>query len=64
MGFHKRFITKDTILLTSEEQLDTLFSSDALLFGDEWSSEFYDLFRDGIEYNKILEKLKNYENDN
>jgi hypothetical protein len=57
MGFHKRFITKDTIMLTDESNINVLFSSDALIFGDEWSSEFYDLFKEGYEYNEILKKL-------
>jgi hypothetical protein len=57
MGFHKRFITKDTITATDESNIDVLFSSDALIFGDEWSSEFYDLFKEGKEYNEIIKKL-------
>jgi len=57
MGFHKRFITKDTIMLTDKSNLDVLFGSDALIFGDEWSSEFYDLFKQGKEYNEIIKKL-------
>lgn len=57
MGFHKRFITKDTIMLTDKSNLDVLFGSDALIFGDEWSSEFYELFKEGKEYNEIIKKL-------
>lgn len=64
MGFHKRFITKETILSTSKEHINTLFSADALLFSDEWSSRFYELLNEGYEYNEIIEKLKNNENDN
>lgn len=58
MGFHKRFITKETILTTSKEHLDTLFSSEALLFSDEWSSRFYELFIEGYKYDEIIEKIK------
>ena len=57
MGFHKRFITKDTIMLTDKSNIDVLFGSDALIFGDEWSSEFYELFKEGKEYNEIIKKL-------
>jgi hypothetical protein len=57
MGFHKRFITKETIMLTDKSNLSVLFGSDALIFGDEWSSDFYDLFNKGYEYNEILKKL-------
>ena len=61
MGFHKRFITKDTILLTKENQLNTLFSSDALLFGDDWSMDFYQLFKEGYKKEEIIKKI--YENE-
>jgi hypothetical protein len=63
MGFHKRFITKDIILLTEEEHLDTLFSSDALIFEDDWSMEFYNMYYDGLTIKEIKEKLIDYEND-
>lgn len=58
MGFHKRFITKETILTTGKEHLNTLFSADALLFSDEWSSQFYELFVEGYEYDEIIDKIK------
>lgn len=57
MGYHKRFITKDTILLTKEEHLNTLFSSEGLIFADEWSSEFYDLYNEGHKYDEIIKKI-------
>lgn len=63
MGFHKRFVTKESILLTNKNQIDTFFGADALLFSDDWSSEFYRLYQEGHEYNQIIEKLKDYEND-
>jgi hypothetical protein len=44
-------------MLTDKSNLSVLFGSDALIFGDEWSSEFYDLFNKGYEYNEILKKL-------
>jgi len=59
MGFHKRFITKDIILLTEEEHLDTLFSSDALIFEDDWSMEFYNMYYDNIPKKEIIKKLDN-----
>ena len=63
MGFHKRFITKDIIMLTKEEHLDTLFSSDALIFEDDWSMQFYNMYYDGLTIKEIKEKLIDYEND-
>ena len=58
MGFHKRFITKEIILSTDKEHINTLFGADALLFSDEWSSRFYELYNEGIDYYQIIEKLK------
>jgi hypothetical protein len=58
MGFHKRFITKNTILLTEEEHLDRLFSSDALIFEDDWSMEFYNMYYDNIPIKEIIKKLE------
>ena len=58
MGFHKRFITKDIILLTEEEHLDTLFSSDALIFEDDWSMEFYNMYYENIPIKEIIKKLE------
>jgi hypothetical protein len=57
MGFHKRFITKDIILMTKEEHLKTLFSSDALIFEDDWSYNFYNMFNNGYTINEITQKL-------
>jgi len=63
MGFHKRFITKDIIMSTNEEHLDTLFSSDALIFEDDWSMQFYNMYYDGHKIKEIKQKLIDYEND-
>jgi hypothetical protein len=49
--------------LTEEEHLDTLFSSDALIFEDDWSMEFYNMYYDGLTIKEIKEKLIDYEND-
>lgn len=58
MGFHKRFITKDIILSTDESHIDNLFGADALIFSDEWSSEFYELYKEGKKHSEILNILK------
>ena len=63
MGFNKRFITKETILSTSKERINTLFRADAFIFLDEWSSRFYELFDEGYGYNKIIEKLNKNEDN-
>ena len=44
-------------MLTKEEHLDTLFSSDALIFEDDWSMEFYNMYYDGHTIKEIKEKL-------
>ena len=57
MGFNKRFITKEIIEMTEDNYIDNLFNSDALIFGDDWSYEFYKLFLEGIEIDEIKEKI-------
>jgi hypothetical protein len=54
MGFHKRYITKDTIL-THINDLDTLFKADALIM-DMWSSRFTNDLNQ--EERTIREKIK------
>jgi len=48
---------------TNEEHLDTLFSSDALIFEDDWSMQFYNMYYDGHKIKEIKQKLIDYEND-
>jgi|TARA_R110000822_G_scaffold105457_6_gene233218 hypothetical protein len=57
MGFNKRFITKEIIEMTEDNYIDNLFNSDALIFGDDWSYEFYKLFLEGVEIDEIKEKI-------
>ena len=57
MGFNKRFITKEMIEMTEDNYIDNLFNSDALIFGDDWSYEFYKLFLEGVEIDEIKEKI-------
>jgi hypothetical protein len=63
MGFNKRFITKEIIEMTEDNYIDNLFNSDALIFGDDWSHDFYKMFSENKPINEIKEKLKNYENN-
>ena len=57
MGFNKRFITREIIEMTEDNYIDNLFNSDALIFGDDWSYEFYKLFLEGVEIDEIKEKI-------
>ena len=57
MGFNKRFITKEIIEMTEDNYIDNIFNSDALIFGDDWSYEFYKLFLEGVEIDEIKEKI-------
>jgi len=43
--------------------MENLFNSDALIFGDDWSHEFYKMFTDKKPINEIKENLKHYENN-
>ncbi len=63
MGFNKRFITKEIIEMTEDHYMENLFTSDALIFGDDWSHEFYKMFTEKKPINEIKENLKHYENN-
>jgi len=59
MGFNKRMISKELILKTKEENLNTLFKADALMFMDYWSSKFYGIYRDGISKDSTIKLMNN-----
>ena len=63
MGFHKRFITKDIIKSTNDDQIGLLFNSDTLIFNDDWSYNFYNLFLEGEDIKDIKNKLNKNENN-
>ena len=54
MGFNKRYITKETILLNISD-LDRLFKADALIM-DNWSRKFSDDLN--REERQLREKIK------
>jgi hypothetical protein len=56
MGFHRRYITKETILRTKQESLDRLFTADAFVF-DTWSGKFYQKYKEGLTKEQILKIL-------
>ena len=61
MGFNKRFVDRENIMesLDNDWPLSKLFSSDALIFLDNFSTNIYEHYAKGIEDNEI----KNLIND-
>lgn len=55
MGFHKRYITKELILRSSD--LKKLFNADAYDM-DMWSGKFYDIYKQGYDKETILKILE------
>ena len=55
MGFNKRFVDKEIIMesLDNDWPLSKLFSSDALIFLDNFSTNIYEQYAKGIEDNEI-----------
>lgn len=55
MGFNKRFVDKEIIMesLDNDWPLSKLFSSDALIFLDNFSTKIYEYYAKGIEDNEI-----------
>ena len=56
MGFHRRIITEQvTQSYLDTDELSILYSSESLIFMDNFSSEVFELFKQG----KTLEEIKN-----
>jgi hypothetical protein len=58
MGFNKRFVSEETIMgqIKNKQKLSKLFTDDAFIFLDKFSTEVYTLFNEGVE-DKILIKM-------
>jgi len=61
MGFNKRYVSKETIFQTLEnkDSLIKLFSSDAIILMDKFSSKIYKLLNDGIKEKEVIKIIKN-----
>lgn len=64
MGFHRRIINSELSLdFLKNEKLSLLYSSESLIFTDEFSSKIFELFKSGKKENEILEQLKIHKNE-
>ena len=61
MVFNKRYVSKETIFQTLEnkDSLIKLFSSDAIILMDKFSSKIYKLLNDGIKEKEVIKIIKN-----
>jgi hypothetical protein len=64
MGFHKRYISSETLLslLNNNEKLKQTFNADALIFTDDLSEKIYKLHIEGFTNKEILNMLNNENN--
>jgi len=60
MGFNTRYVSEETIMRTikNEDSLKRLFSSDAIIFLDEFSTKVYDSLKNGFSEKEIIKSLK------
>lgn len=58
MGFNKKWVTKEMVLNTKEENLSRLFNADALIM-DTWSSKFYELYKSGLTKDTSVKMVTN-----
>jgi hypothetical protein len=58
MGFNKRIVNKQSIILTDEDRIDKLFNADALIL-DKWASSFLQLYIKGYKKDEIINMLEN-----
>jgi hypothetical protein len=63
MGFNKRFLDKERIMesLGNKEPLSKLFSADAFIFMDDFSSKVYNHFKKGAKDKEIKKIIDNDE---
>lgn len=55
MGFHRRIINEEvTKQHLDNNKLDVLYSSESLIFMDEFSSEVFEFFKNGKKTEEIL----------
>lgn len=61
MGFNTRYVSEETIQQTikNDNSLSRLFSSDAIIFMDNYSTKVFDLFKEGLSEKEIINSLKN-----
>ena len=62
MGFNKRVLKKEGILLNLENIMNYL-DSDAVYLTDEFSREVYRMFNSGKSKEEIINKIKQIKND-
>jgi hypothetical protein len=61
MGFNKRYVSKETILQTVEnkDSLVRLFSSDAIILMDNFSTKIYNLLNEkGLKEKEVVKIIK------
>lgn len=64
MGFHRRIINeKVTQAYIDSNNLELLYSSEALIFTDEFSSKAFEFFKEGMSYDQINTQIKKYTNE-
>jgi hypothetical protein len=66
MGFHRRIINEQVTKNYMEKySLEELYSSESLIFTDEYSSKVFELFKEGKKDSEIIQitKIENYENN-
>ena len=62
MGFNKRVLKKEGILLNLENIMDYL-DADAVYLTDEFSRDVYRMFNSGKTKEEIINKIKQIKND-
>lgn len=59
MGFHRRIINAEvTKRYLETEKLNVLYSSESLIFMDEFSSQVFELFKENKKEKEIISQLQ------
>ena len=61
MGFNKRYVSKETIIETvkNNSSLERLFSSDAIILMDNYSTKIFNLLKKGTKEKEVIKLIKN-----
>ena len=65
MGFHRRIINEQVTKNYMEKySLEELYSSESLIFTDEYSSKVFELYKEGKKDSEIIQITKKEKNEN
>lgn len=62
MGYNKRYVSRETLVesVDDKESLKRLFSADAFIFLDDFSTKIFKMYRSGTKKKEIVKLIKEH----